>query len=74
MSAEILLYVLLVFFIVLFIIVACKWKNEVHHRIAMEEEYDTLLERSIMICDELSKVEELVVTQNKIINELQNKL
>lgn len=55
------------------IFVLIKWHDEYCNRIAMEEEYDTLLERSIIVCDELAKAEELVITQNKIINELQKK-
>ncbi len=51
------------------IFVLIKWHNEYNNRIALEKEYDKLLERSILICDELSKSEELVITQNEIIKE-----
>lgn len=40
----------------------------------LEKEYDTLLERSIIVCDELAKAEELIITQNEIINELQEQI
>lgn len=56
------------------IFVLIKWHDEYNNRIAMEQEYDTLLERSIIICDELAKAEELVITQNKIIQELKDQL
>lgn len=66
-------YTLLVLFIVLFTIVACKWQDEYHHRIAIEQDQDLLLEDYISKCAELETSKELVLTQNEIINELQNK-
>ena len=66
-------YTLLVVFIVLFTIVACKWQDEYHHRIAIEQDQDNLIEQYVLKCGELEESEKLVITQNEIINELQKK-
>lgn len=64
------IYVLLVIFIVLFTITACKWQDEYHNIIEIKKEYDILLEQYIWNCGELEKSEELVITQNGIIKNL----
>lgn len=71
-SNFILISLLLMLFVILFSIIFCKWNSERVNKIEIEQEYHTLLERSIIICDELSKAEELVITQNKIIAELRH--
>lgn len=64
------LYVLLIIFILLFTIVACKWQDEVHRNYELQNENSDLIERNEKLDTYLDETRAVVITQNDIIRDV----